>query len=109
MAEGFSLDALCDMFGVARHDRHAAGSDAFLTALIFLGLLRAAKAVGRDTVSGKRPLGAVIGGVGQFASISPLPQTVCRPAPVQRAARKYGTNSPISPSYSASPTNPPIG
>ncbi len=49
--EGFSLDTLCDMFGVVPHDRHTAGGDAFLTALIFLRLLRAAKAVGRDTLA----------------------------------------------------------
>ena len=43
MAKGFSLDALCEMFGVAPHDRHTAGGDAFLTAHVFLRLLRAAK------------------------------------------------------------------
>ena len=50
MAAGFSLDALCNMFGVVPHDRHTAGGDAFLTAQIFLRLLRAAKAVGRTTL-----------------------------------------------------------
>jgi len=50
MAAGFSLDALCDMFGVVPHDRHTAGGDAFITAQIFLRLLRAAKAVGRTTL-----------------------------------------------------------
>lgn len=40
MAGGFSLDALCEMFEVAPHDRHTAGGDAFLTARIFLRLLR---------------------------------------------------------------------
>ena len=50
MAEGFSLDALCDMFGVAAHDRHTAGGDAFLTAQIFLRLLRCANVVGRNTL-----------------------------------------------------------
>jgi DNA polymerase-3 subunit epsilon len=50
MAEGFSLDALCTMFGVAAHDRHTAGGDAFITARIFLRLLRAAKAVGQDSL-----------------------------------------------------------
>ena len=48
MAEGFSLDALCTMFGVTAHDRHTAGGDAFITARIFQRLLRAAKAVGQD-------------------------------------------------------------
>ena len=47
---GFSLDALCEMFGVVPHDRHTAGGDALLTARIFQRLLRAAKAVGRDTL-----------------------------------------------------------
>ncbi|MBK5292026.1 MAG: 3'-5' exonuclease [Acidobacteriia bacterium] len=51
MANGFSLDALCEMFGVAAHDRHTAGGDAFLTAHIFLRLLRAAKAAGHDTLA----------------------------------------------------------
>jgi DNA polymerase III subunit epsilon len=50
MAEGFSLDALCDMFGVVPHDRHTAGGDAFLTAQVFLRLLRAAERMGRNTV-----------------------------------------------------------
>lgn len=50
MAQGFSLDGLCDMFGIVPHDRHTAGGDAFLTAQIFLRLLRAAKAVNRDTL-----------------------------------------------------------
>ena len=50
MAEGFSLDALCGMFGVAPHDRHTAGGDAFLTARVFLRLLRAARSVGRNTL-----------------------------------------------------------
>ena len=50
MSGGFSLDGLCEMFGVAPHDRHTAGGDAFLTAQIFLRLLRAAKAAGRDTL-----------------------------------------------------------
>jgi DNA polymerase III subunit epsilon len=45
--EGFTLDALCEMFDIAPHDRHTAGGDAFLTARIFLRLLRAAAAVGR--------------------------------------------------------------
>jgi DNA polymerase-3 subunit epsilon len=50
MAEGFSLDALCDMFGVIAHDRHTAGGDAFLTAQVFLRLLRAAGPAGFDTL-----------------------------------------------------------
>jgi hypothetical protein len=36
------------MFGVTAHDRHTAGGDAFLTAHVFLRLLRAAIAAGRD-------------------------------------------------------------
>ena len=49
--EGFTLDTLCNMFGVVPHDRHTAGGDAFLTALIFLRLVRAASHVGRDTLA----------------------------------------------------------
>jgi DNA polymerase-3 subunit epsilon len=51
MAQGFTLDALCEMFDVAPHDRHTAGGDALLTARIFLRLLRAAKSVGRTTLA----------------------------------------------------------
>jgi len=48
--QGFSLDALCEFFGVAPHDRHTAGGDAFITALIFLRLLRVAGRFGRATL-----------------------------------------------------------
>jgi DNA polymerase-3 subunit epsilon len=50
MAEGFTLDALCQMFNITAHDRHTAGGDAFLTAQVFLRLLRAAQSVGRNTL-----------------------------------------------------------
>ena len=46
--EDFSLDALCDLFGVVPHDRHTAGGDAFITAQIFLRLLRIARKFGRN-------------------------------------------------------------
>jgi DNA polymerase-3 subunit epsilon len=46
--QGFSLDALCDLFGAAAHDRHTAGGDAFISAQIFLRLLRIGKQFGRD-------------------------------------------------------------
>jgi len=46
----FTLDALCDMFGVIPHDRHTASGDAFLTAQIFLRLLRLATRHGRTTL-----------------------------------------------------------
>ena len=48
LAAGFSLDALCETFGVVAHDRHTAGGDALLTARVFLRLLKAAKSAGRD-------------------------------------------------------------
>lgn len=48
--DGFSLDALCEFFGIAPHDRHTAGGDAFITALVFLRLLRTARNVGRTTL-----------------------------------------------------------
>lgn len=51
MAAGFSLDALCDMFGVVPHDRHTAGGDAFLTATVFLHLLPAARSAGFNTLA----------------------------------------------------------
>ena len=46
----FSLDGLCSMFGVIPHDRHTAAGDAWITALIFLRLLRLAQKHGRDTL-----------------------------------------------------------
>ncbi len=51
MAQGFTLDALCEMFGIAAHDRHTAGGDAFITAQVFQRLLRAARRVGRTSVA----------------------------------------------------------
>lgn len=48
--QSFSLDALCSLFGVTPHDRHTAGGDAFITAQIFLRLLRLAKRYGRTTL-----------------------------------------------------------
>ncbi|MCD8483562.1 MAG: 3'-5' exonuclease [Verrucomicrobia bacterium] len=38
-----SLDHLCSYFGILPHDRHTASGDAFLTAQIFLKLLKRAK------------------------------------------------------------------
>lgn len=46
----FSLDALCERFGVIPHDRHTAPGDAFLTAQVFLRLLRLAAKHGRTTL-----------------------------------------------------------
>ena len=34
----FTLDALCDLFGIVPHGRHTAAGDAFLTAQVFLRL-----------------------------------------------------------------------
>jgi len=46
----FSLDGLCDRFGVIPHDRHTAPGDAFLTAQVFLRLLSLAPRFGRTTL-----------------------------------------------------------
>jgi DNA polymerase-3 subunit epsilon len=46
----FTLDALCDLFGVTPHDRHTAAGDAFMTAQVFLRLLRLASRHGRQTL-----------------------------------------------------------
>lgn len=43
----FTLDALCEMFGVVPHDRHTAAGDAFITAQIFLRLARLASRFNR--------------------------------------------------------------
>ena len=48
----FTLDALCDLFGVIPHDRHTASGDAFITAQVFLRLLRLASRFGRGTLVG---------------------------------------------------------
>jgi DNA polymerase-3 subunit epsilon len=47
----FTLDALCELFDVIPHDRHTASGDAFLTAQVFLRLLRLAARHGRTTLS----------------------------------------------------------
>jgi DNA polymerase-3 subunit epsilon len=44
---GHSLDDLCQHFGIVPYDRHTAPGDAFLTAQIFLRLLRRAARCGR--------------------------------------------------------------
>ena len=48
----FTLDSLCTMFGVIPHDRHTATGDAFITAPVFLRLLRLASRCKRDTLAG---------------------------------------------------------
>ena len=48
----FTLDALCEMFGVIPHDRHTASGDAFITAQVFLRLVRLAARTGRGTLAG---------------------------------------------------------
>jgi DNA polymerase-3 subunit epsilon len=47
----FTLDGLCDLFGVIPHDRHTASGDAFLTAQVFLRLLKLAVRHGRTTLA----------------------------------------------------------
>ena len=47
----FTLDALCAFFGVIPHDRHTAAGDAFITAQVFLRLLRLAARYGRGTLA----------------------------------------------------------
>ena len=47
----FTLDALCEMFGVIPHDRHTASGDAFITAQVFLRLLTLAARHGRTTLA----------------------------------------------------------
>ena len=42
--------ALCDLFAVRPHDRHTASGDAFITAQIFLKLLKLGRRLGRDTL-----------------------------------------------------------
>ena len=46
----FTLDALCEMFGVVPHDRHTAAGDAFITAQVFQRLTRLAVRFGRRTL-----------------------------------------------------------
>ena len=46
-----TLDTLADLFGVIPHDRHTASGDAFITALVFLRLLKLASRHGRTTLA----------------------------------------------------------
>jgi len=39
----YSLDALCDLFSVKKHDRHTAAGDAFLTGILFLKIMNELK------------------------------------------------------------------
>jgi DNA polymerase-3 subunit epsilon len=56
--KNFSLDALCDRFGVIPHDRHTAPGDAFMTAQVFLRLLAFARKMGRITLGQLREVPA---------------------------------------------------
>lgn len=47
----FTLDALAEMFGVIPYDRHTASGDAFITAQVFLRLLKLAAGQGRHTLA----------------------------------------------------------
>ena len=47
----FTLDALCGIFDIVPHDRHTASGDAFITAQIFLRLLRLAARFERQTLA----------------------------------------------------------
>ena len=47
----FTLDSLCERFGFIPHGRHTASGDAFITAQVFLRLLRLASKYGRDTLA----------------------------------------------------------
>ena len=47
----FTLDALCQKFGVVPHDRHTAVGDAFITAQVFLRLVRLASKFDRGSLS----------------------------------------------------------
>lgn len=44
--KNYTLDALCDRYGIKTEDRHTAGGDAFLTANLLLKLLKAAEKKG---------------------------------------------------------------
>lgn len=48
---GFDLDVLCERFGIPPHDRHTAPGDAFLTAQIFIRLLRYCRKVGMEVLA----------------------------------------------------------
>jgi DNA polymerase-3 subunit epsilon len=45
-----TLDTLADLFGIIPHDRHTASGDAFITALVFLRLLKLAARYGRASL-----------------------------------------------------------
>jgi DNA polymerase-3 subunit epsilon len=47
----FTLDALCGLFDIVPYDRHTASGDAFITAQIFLRLVRLAARFDRGTLS----------------------------------------------------------
>jgi DNA polymerase III subunit epsilon len=46
----YTLDALCELFGVIPHDRHTACGDAFITAQVFLRLLKLSARHGRTSL-----------------------------------------------------------
>jgi DNA polymerase-3 subunit epsilon len=46
----FTLDALCERFGIVPHDRHTAAGDAFITGQVFQRLVRLASRFERGTL-----------------------------------------------------------
>ena len=48
--QSFTLDGLCEHFGLTAHDRHTATGDAFLTAQVFLKLIVQLRTVGITTL-----------------------------------------------------------
>ena len=51
VSDDFSLDSLCRRFSIAPHGRHTAGGDAFITAQIFLILLKHVRTIGICTLN----------------------------------------------------------
>ncbi|QYY35438.1 3'-5' exonuclease [Ruficoccus sp. ZRK36] len=51
LKKDFSLDGLCRRFGIPPHDRHTAPGDAFITAQVFLKLLRLARRYNMTTLA----------------------------------------------------------
>jgi DNA polymerase III epsilon subunit-like protein len=92
--QGYSLDALCRRFDVAPYDRHTAPGDAFLTAQVFLHLLRLAERAGRDTLGAlcepySEPDGDWVVGCGQPPASYPEPAGAEAP----RLGNPYGAAS----------------
>ena len=98
----FTLDALCTMFGVIPHDRHTATGDAFITAQVFLRLLRLASSDAAGARLRASPSRSRSNRLPLRASVPPEPEP-------RSSTQEHGRQRVRSPGTSTSRSTPTSG